>query len=171
MSINHKGSHKLDDTGKRKVDALGLGGKPSRYDELGDGSEETAGNRKNHWEQWRKHPPKLRQLNANDVDAVFAESQRAISSLRDVQVTIFAQYLWLSVFGVEIRCRNNWFRSTYIVEHVRFNGVLLIYRLITLERKGNVPPSPAVLKLGAISCMFTLDSGGKYRCLSRLRPP
>eukprot|EP00904_Undaria_pinnatifida_P010859 jgi/Undpi1/6903/HiC_scaffold_21.g09378.m1 len=83
--VKSTGSHKLDDTGKRKVDALGLGGKPSRYDELGDGSEETAGNRKNHWEQWRKHPPKLRQLNANDVDAVFAESQRAISSLRDVQ--------------------------------------------------------------------------------------
>lgn len=35
----------------------------------------------------RKRRPKLRQLNSNDVNAVFAEGQRAINSLRDVQVT------------------------------------------------------------------------------------
>lgn len=34
----------------------------------------------------RKRRPKLRQLDAKDVDAVFAEDPGAINSLRDVQV-------------------------------------------------------------------------------------
>lgn len=38
----------------------------------------------------RRRRPKLRQLNANDVNAVFAEGQRAVNSLRDVQVIAFS---------------------------------------------------------------------------------
>lgn len=38
----------------------------------------------------RRRRPNLHQLNANDVNAVFAEGQRAINSLRDVQVTTYA---------------------------------------------------------------------------------
>lgn len=37
----------------------------------------------------RRRRPSLRQLNANDVNAVFAEGQRAINSLRDVQVIMY----------------------------------------------------------------------------------
>ncbi|CAM9188476.1 unnamed protein product [Laminaria digitata] len=67
-----------------KIGALALGGESSRYDEL-DGCRENAGNDEHDWEPRSKCPPKLRQLDANDVDAVFAEGQRAINSLRDVQ--------------------------------------------------------------------------------------
>lgn len=70
-------------TGKAKLGALALG-----YDELDNGREENAGNDEHHWEPRSKHSLKLRQLNAEDVDAVFAEGKRAINSLRDVQVTV-----------------------------------------------------------------------------------
>ena len=78
----------MDNTGKVKLGALALGGETSRYDELDDGSEENPENDEHHWERRSTRPPKLRQLNANDVDAVVVEGKRAINSLRDVQVTI-----------------------------------------------------------------------------------
>ncbi len=44
--------------------------------------------RRDHVTLHRKRHPKLRQLDAKDVDAVFAESPGAVNSLRDVQVLV-----------------------------------------------------------------------------------
>lgn len=87
VPVYRKGGQKVDSTRQAKNGALALGGESSRYDDL-DGCRENAGNDEHDWEPRSKCPPKLRQLDANDVDAVFAEGQRAINSLRDVQVTI-----------------------------------------------------------------------------------
>lgn len=70
----------MDNTGKAKLCA--------GCDEPVGGREENAVKREHHWKPLSKHPLKLHQLNAEDVDAVFAEGKRAINSLRDVQVTI-----------------------------------------------------------------------------------
>lgn len=76
----------MDNAGKAKLGALTLGGETSRYNEPDGGREQNAGTDERHWEPPSNHRPKLRQLNAEDVDAVFAEGKRAINSLRDVQV-------------------------------------------------------------------------------------
>lgn len=53
-----------------------------------DTRRENAAERRDHAMMNRKRQPKLRQLDAKDVDAVLAEGPGAINSLRDVQVLV-----------------------------------------------------------------------------------
>lgn len=66
----------------------------------------------------RNRRPNLRQLNADDVDAVYAGSQGMVDSLRDVQVSLASQAM---------RCKNEHtviIEIDVVVHHASYVGLI-----------------------------------------------